>query len=369
MSYRLSLPMPVLLQWLCVVCSAGAAGQLLHYLHVPAGLFLGPMLAGIACGLLGVGVRIPRQAFRFGQGCVGLLVAHAMTWPVVRMLVQGWYQLLGITALTLAMSVLVGLGVVRFSGLPRATVVWGTAPGAASAMVALSEEYGADARVVATMQYLRVVCVVMVGAVVSHFLGAHAPASGVATLPPFGSLADAALSLGVIAVGLAAGTRLPAGALLVPLLLGSGLQLSGALTIDLPPAVFSLGYGLIGCYIGLRFDRRTIAHVWRQMPAMILSVIALIVLCAACAWCLANVMGIDFLSMYLATSPGGLDAMAILAVETQADTGFVLASQTLRLFSVVLISMVMARRTLRVTPAVAGKKTGRSTSRSSADPE
>lgn len=341
-----SIPKPAI-QWFGVIVAAGAAGQLLHYLHVPAGLFLGPMLAGIACGLLGVTIRVHRHAFRFGQGCVGVLVAHSMTWPVIQTLAQSWHLMLAVTFLTLVMSAVVGLGAVRFSGLNTATAAWGTAPGAASAMVAMSEDYGADARVVATMQYVRVVFVVVVGAAVSHLLGAHTPSSGTAGMAQVGKMADLALSIGVIIVGVAAGARLPAGALLVPLLLGGGLQLSGALTIDLPGWLFGLGYGLIGCYIGLRFDQRTIAYVWRQMPAMVLSSTALIMLCAGSAWCLAKMMDIDFLSMYLATSPGGLDAMAILAVETHADTGFVLATQTLRLFSVVLVSVLVARQVVR----------------------
>ncbi|WP_313740574.1 AbrB family transcriptional regulator [Pseudomonas sp.] len=355
------------LQWLMLVLAAGVAGQWLHRWQVPAGLFLGPMLAAIACALAGMKVRVHRHGFRFGQGCVGLLVAHSMTWPVVHTLVQSWYQMLGATLLTLTMSALIGIGAMRFSGLSKATAAWGTAPGAASAMVAMSEEYGADARVVATMQYVRVVCVVLVGAWVSHVLGAQAPVSGAAAMGKATHLSDFALSLGVIVVGVAAGTRVPAGALLVPLLLGAVLQLSGLLTLDLPGWVFGLGYGLIGCYIGLRFDRGTVAYVSRQMPAMLLSASLLIALCAGCAWCLAKALDIDFLSMYLATSPGGLDAMAILAVETHADTGFVLASQTLRLFCVVLVSVLMARYLPHA--ALPAKKTGRSKSWSSTAPK
>jgi len=62
-------------------------------------------------------------------------------------------------------------------------------------------------------------------------------------------------------------------------------------------------------------------------------------------------MGTDFLSMYLATSPGGLDAMAIIAVETHADVGLVLAMQTLRLFGVILTGAFCARQIIRLTQA------------------
>jgi len=221
-------------------------------------------------------------------------------------------------------------------------------------MVSMAEENGADARVVATMQYVRVVCVVMIGSLVSHLLGAT-PGAGAAASAPAGMagahVLDILLSLGVVSVGVLAGSRLPAGALLMPLLLGGALQLSGLLTISLPEPLLALAYGAIGCYIGLRFDRQTVRYVCKRLPTMITGAVVLIVLCAACAWVLALAMGTDFLSMYLATSPGGLDAMAIIAVETHADVGLVLAMQTLRLFGVILTGAFCARQIIRLTQA------------------
>ncbi|MBO9552742.1 AbrB family transcriptional regulator [Pseudomonas sp.] len=343
-----------LFQWLALLLCAGAFGQVLHALAVPAGLFLGPMLVAIVFGVSGAHLHLHRQVFRFGQGCVGLLVAHSVTWAVLVSMAQSWHLMLVATFITVVLSALVGLGTVRFGGIPGSTAAWGTAPGAASAMVSMAEENGADGRVVATMQYVRVVCVVMIGSLVSHLLGAT-PGAGAAAHAPAAlegpHLANSLLSLGVVLVGITLGNRLPAGALLTPLLLGGALQLSGLLTISLPEPLLAIAYGAIGCYIGLRFDRQTVRYVWKRLPTMIAGAVALIVLCAACAYVLALAMGTDFLSMYLATSPGGLDAMAIIAVETHADVGLVLAMQTLRLFGVILTGAFCARQIIRWTQA------------------
>ncbi|MGJ7552031.1 AbrB family transcriptional regulator [Pseudomonas alloputida] len=343
-----------LFQWLALLICAGTFGQLLHALAVPAGLFLGPMLVAIIFGVSGAQLHLHRQVFRFGQGCVGLLVAHSVTWAVLVSMAQYWHLMLVATFITVVLSALVGLGTVRFGGIPGSTAAWGTAPGAASAMVSMAEENGADGRVVATMQYVRVVCVVMIGSLVSHLLGAT-PGAGAAAHAPAAledpHLANSLLSLGVVLVGITLGNRLPAGALLTPLLLGGALQLSGLLTISLPEPLLAVAYGAIGCYIGLRFDRQTVRYVWKRLPTMIAGAVALIVLCAACAYVLALAMGTDFLSMYLATSPGGLDAMAIIAVETHADVGLVLAMQTLRLFGVILTGAFCARQIIRLTRA------------------
>ncbi|WP_397458598.1 AbrB family transcriptional regulator [Pseudomonas asplenii] len=338
------------LQWLALILLAGSTGQLLKHADLPAGQFIGPMLVAIGFGVSGARIRIHRQAFRLGQGCIGLLAAHSMTLAVLEAMVDSWHLMLFATVLTVILSSVVGLAMVRFGGIQASTAAWGTSPGAASAMVAMADDFGADGRVVATMQYVRVVCVVVIGALVSHVL--EAPASGgaqhAAAATQHGlDLFNLALTLATAAIGVLLGARLPAGALLMPLLIGSVLQLCGLLPITLPAWLLATAYGAIGCYVGLRFDRPTVLYVWKRLPAMILSAISLIALCAASAWLLAKWLGLDFLSVYLATSPGGLDTMAIIAVDTHSDVGLVLAMQTLRLLAVICTGAFFARLVIR----------------------
>jgi membrane AbrB-like protein len=348
--------LPPLAQWLALILLAGAAGQGFRYLQVPAALFLGPMLVAIGFGVCGANIRMPKTAFLLGQGTVGVLVAHSMTMAVLITALQSWHVMLFATVLTVLLSAVVGLCLVRYAGIAGSTAAWGTSPGAASAMVAMSEDYGADSRVVATMQYVRVVCVVMVGALVSRVIGVQgggteAHSSDIALQSM--NLLNFALSVGVIVFGVVVARRVPAGALMGPLLIGGALQLSGLLQITLPAWMLALAYGAIGSYVGLRFDRPTISYVWRKLPAMILGSLLLIVLCALSAWLIAVMLNKDFLSVYLATSPGGLDAMAIIAIDTHSDVGFVLAMQTLRLIGVILTGAFLARQIIRLTDKTA----------------
>ncbi|SFA89893.1 AbrB family transcriptional regulator [Azotobacter beijerinckii] len=342
---------PAALQWLALLTAAGAGGWLLGRCGLPAAWFLGPMLVAVAFGVGGTTVRMPRPAFKLGQGCVGILVAQSMTLSVLLTLAQSWHVMLLATALTLALSLLVSLGLVWFGDIPGSTAAWGMAPGAASAMVSMAEEDGADGRVVATMQYVRVVCVVLVGALVGHLTGTPGVGAESLGLPPLAGTAapvDLGPSLALIPFGVLAGARLPAGALLLPLLAGGALQVGGVLHLGLPDWLPPLAYGAIGCYIGLRFDMATLSHVWRRLPAMIVGAVVLIVLCALSAWLIALLLGKDFLSVYLATTPGGLDAMAIIAVDTRSDAGLVLAMQTLRLFGVIFTGAFFARQIMRL---------------------
>ena len=315
-------PYPPLLQWLALILCSALVGGGLSWLQVPAALFLGPMLVAIAFGVGGATIRLPRRLFQTGQGVVGCLIAHAMTAAVLLTVAEHWPVMLLATALTVLLSLLTGALLVRFGGLPGSTAAWGTTPGAAAAMVAMAEEYGADPRIVATMQYVRVVCVVLISALVGRLLGAEGSWLG--------------------------GRLFPAGALLLPIALGTLLQLNGWLDITLPHLLLAAAYGAMGCYVGLRFDRVTVAYVWRALPKMIFASLLLIALCALSALLMARLMHVDFLTAYLATSPGGLDSMAIIAVDAHADVGLVLAMQALRLIGVVLTGPLLARQLVKL---------------------
>jgi membrane AbrB-like protein len=57
--------------------------------------------------------------------------------------------------------------------------------------------------------------------------------------------------------------------------------------------------------------------------------------------------GIDPLTAYLATSPGGMDSLAIIAAASGADMGFVMAIQTSRLVIVLITGPPLARLATR----------------------
>src|SRR5215207_3612516 len=144
------------------------------------------MITGIVFALHGATIRLPRSAFIAGQAVIGCSIAHAITLSVVAVITQSWIVMITAVLATVAASALVGWLLVRFGTLPGTTAAWGTSPGAASAMVAMAQEFGADPLSVAMMQFLRVVLVVVTAALVSGlWLGPEPPLrSAAATLGP-----------------------------------------------------------------------------------------------------------------------------------------------------------------------------------------
>ena len=77
------------------------------------------------------------------------------------------------TLATLAVATGLGWLLARWQVLPGSVAVWGSMPGAATTMVLLARDTGADWRLVAVMSYLRVVCVAIVASALSALVGRH----------------------------------------------------------------------------------------------------------------------------------------------------------------------------------------------------
>jgi uncharacterized membrane protein AbrB (regulator of aidB expression) len=68
-----------LLQWMKLLgLSAGLSG-VLFWLHLPAALLLGPMIAGITLSLRGASIRVPRPFFIAAQAIIGCMIARTLT--------------------------------------------------------------------------------------------------------------------------------------------------------------------------------------------------------------------------------------------------------------------------------------------------
>jgi uncharacterized protein len=218
-------------------------------------------------------------------------------------------------------------------------------------MVLMADAFGGDMRLVAVMQYLRVACVGLVASIVARAWSASgaAPAAivwfpPVAVWPLLGTLA---LAVGGAILGMK--SRIPAGPLLVPLFVGTPLSTTHTLAITLPPWLLAVCYALVGWSIGLRFTRGIVLHAAKQLPKIFASIFALIAMCGGLGFALHEAVGTDPLTAYLATSPGGADAVAIIAASSPVDIPFVMAMQIGRLLIVILIGPSLARMISRWT--------------------
>lgn len=331
-------------QWSVLSASSVFLMGIFYTLHVPAAFLLGAMLSAIIVAMLEGTPRPPAGLASAAQGIVGCLVASSFTTEILQVLRHDWALFLLVTAGTLLVCSSVGWALARRRLLPGSTAIWGSSPGGAMVMTLMSDRHGGDMRIVAVMQYTRVVLVTAVATAVAHFWAVDGAGAAAAWFPPLhaGSLL-ASILIGVAGAWLADRLHLPGGPLVWPMLFASYLQMGGYLHIELPLWLLAPTYAILGWMIGLRFTRKALRETFKAMPVIVASIIALIALCAAMGTLLIHVMHIDALTAYLATSPGGLDAVAIISTSSGADVPFVMAFQTARLFGVLLLGPVLAQ--------------------------
>ncbi|HSV00776.1 MAG TPA: AbrB family transcriptional regulator, partial [Roseiarcus sp.] len=309
---------PPALQWAALLVASVVWVAAFEWMRLPAALMLGAITAAILLCWFEGRVTIPPWGFVIAQGFVGCLVARAITPDIVVTIFHRWPMFLVLIGAVIFFAALLGYGLARLRVLPGTTAVWGSSAGAATAMVLMSDGFGGDMRLVAVMQYLRVACVGLVASLVARaWAPGAATAASIIWSPPVAPgplLATLLLGVGGAIVGMKC--RIPAGALLVPMFIGAPLSATHLITITLPPWLLAISYALVGWSIGLRFTREAVLHASKQLPIILASILALIAMCGGLAFALHEAAGTDPLTAYLATSPGGADAVAIIAASS-----------------------------------------------------
>ncbi|WP_438390687.1 AbrB family transcriptional regulator [Caballeronia sp. DA-9] len=339
-------------QWAALIVLSVGFGAVLIWLGVPAAMLIGPLLAGIVISGNGGKLRLTPRAFVPVQGLIGCMIAGMLPSSTVGEFGVHWPVFAaGVLSVIVASGVL-GWLLVRMRVLPGTTALWGVSPGAATIMTLMAEAYDADAQLVAVMQYLRVLMVAAVASVVAKVsgVGPHHVAPAIIWFPALAWLPlTKTLALAVLGSLLGRRLRIPMGPMLVTLVAGVVLVRHGWLTIELPHWLLAVAYAFVGWRIGLRFTRALLAHAARALPRIIACSLALIAVCGGIGAALVAVAGVDPLTAYLATSPGGADSVAIIAASSNVDVRFVMAMQMARFVAVLAISPLAARFLARRT--------------------
>lgn len=339
------LPRP--LRWGALLLLSAIVIAPLALMRIPASYMVGAIIAAIVAQVWGADLRLSKWLRIPAEALLGCFIAQAITPTAVGTFVGQAPLFLGIGLGIVSLSTLVGYGLLRMRSLPGPTAIWGLSPGAATVMTLMSGSFGADDRLVAFMQYLRVLIVAFIAPLVAHFWGTptHAADAAAALAPAAFDWGGFAQSLAIAAAGTAVALRfrLPGGTILVPFALGAALHASGVAAIVLPGPLMALCYVLLGWSVGLNFTLPALRHALGTLPQVLAAILILVVLCGGLGVLLTLGYHIDPLSAYLATSPGGLSSVAIIAATSRVDLAFVIAMQTLRFVMVLALGPPIAR--------------------------
>jgi uncharacterized protein len=338
-----------------VVAAAVAVSLAFAALGVPSPALFGGLVAGLVRALGFPGrVEVPRPATTAAQAVIGVTVGALVYLETMGAVATNWLPVVLVTLATLALSLGAGLLLRLQRGISPVTGAFSMIAGGASGIIAMARELGADERMVAVLQYLRVLLIVVLMPVVATL--AYGASTGNAGPAPAadgpGWPAGLLFTVGCAVVGLVVGrlARLPVSALLGPLLAAAVVDLTGlGRGAEVPGLVQSAAFLVIGLQVGVSFTRASLRTIGRAMPLALAVMLGLIAASAGLGAALSAATGVSALDGYLATTPGGLYAVLATASDIGADVTFVLSVQVLRLFVMILSAPLIARWLRRTT--------------------
>lgn len=334
---------------------------------LPAPHLLGPLLAGLAVAGAGFAAgHLPGRVNRTCQAVLGVLMGSYLNPHALHQASAEILPLTAVTAATVVLSLVAAAVFARVGRVDPASATLGMIAGGSAAVVSCAQDLDADPRLVAFLQYLRVALVAATAPMIVHWLftspatpGTIGPAPGVWSLV---SGPDQRVGIPVLAVVALVGAllgrwvALPSPALLGPMLLTAVLTSTGLVGGFTPVGPLrALLFTVVGLDIGLRFTRSAVTRMRRLLPLALACVLTVSAACAALAWLLAATAHIPFSDAYLATTPGGINAVLATAVATHADVSLISSIQSLRLFTMVALAPLLLRvGAVRSTPRAPG---------------
>jgi uncharacterized protein len=338
-------------RWTGLAAATLAVSLAFDAIALPSPFLFGALLVGLAVALLRPGaLDVPIGVFGAAQAAVGVALGAYLQSSSLSALGNDWLPVTLVSAATLGVSLGAGVVTARVTEVDRATAALGMVAGGASGIVTMARELGGDDRLVAFMQYVRVLIVVLLTPILVAVAFPHPGAGGtsaVTGVPLIGDPRDWAMTVVLAIAGSLFGRliRLPAGALLGPMILAGAVTLSAPEGwFVVPGALQDACFAVIGLQVGLRFTVETVRQTGRLLIPVLVSVAVLLIACFGLAIILDATTSVSLLDAYLATTPGGLYAVLAAAVGAGANTTFIVAVQGLRVVVMVLLAPLAVRR-------------------------
>lgn len=321
-----------------------AGGGLFALAGAPLAWMLGALITVTLVSLAGIRLAVPTRLRTVMVAVLGVMLGSAFT-PEIAAQIVAWgaavLVMLGYLVITMALVV----GLLRFGvGMDRVTAYFSGAPGGITEMVLAGEAKGADSRAITLMHATRILVIVAVIPFYFRVLGGI----DVPTLPPAAvsivqtPAFDGLLMAGCAVAGywLARLLRLPAAALVGPMLLSAAVHMAGWTSATPPFELIAAAQVVVGTALGARFAGVALRRVWPYLLAGASSALVMMGLAWLAATLFAEPLGIDRTGLLLALVPGGLVEMGLIALSLGIDTAMVSTLHVLRIAAIMLFAPI-----------------------------
>lgn len=334
--------------WFLVTLLVGALGcTIARKLKIPSGALVGSMIAVIIFNLVTekgfyyADFKLIIQAFSGAMiggklGRADIKELRTLIWPVVILIVS-----------MIILNIIFGTAIYLLSDLDIATSLFATVPGGVSDMALISEELGANTGYVAILQVFRLLIIytfcppafMHVMKKDSEKAEKEKPASEkpaaekkkpVIEVPRlvFLVLSSGALGLVFNSLGVTAG-------MLIGGMIGAACYTIATRKTYFPPRLRVIMQTCSGAFIGMRMTRESVMSLGALFVPILIMIVGILVFVFATGFIIHKLTKLSLPTCLLASTPGGIQEMALLADDLGGDALKVSVMQTIRLIFVV----------------------------------
>ena len=316
---------------------AGAGAMAAQAMGAPLAFLLGPLVAVVAATALRVPIaRLPDWLITPMRVVLGVSIGASFSPALLSSLAASGLALLAVPIYAALATV---IGMVVYAGLgryDRAEAFFSAMPGGIYTMTGYAEDLGLDIRRIAIAHGLRVTIIVMCVpiAVWAFDINALSASQFIATV-----------AAGLAGYGLfrALPIKIPGGAIIVPMLVSSGLHLGGVTDAPAASEGLALAQIILGAALGARFIGEDPKLILRAVPMAMLCVFLTGLLSVLMGWQVFVLTGQDPISSMLALAPGGMPEMSVIAASLGLDAAYVTAMHLARVLLVLGVGPLVWR--------------------------
>ena len=345
--------------YLATGLAGGLGGLLFSALGLPLPWLLGSLCAVSLLSLTVGAASLPRIGVRAGQMTIGLALGLYFTAPVIARLARDGHWIVLSAVLTCVLSLLGAMVFQRLTRSDATTSLYAAAIGAASDMAQQAAASGARAEVVALVHSIRVFIVVgSVPFLASAWIalagdpGTDQTISGAAAafLPTVLGITETSV-LAAVAVGAAWGSGrlgLPNPWVLGPLAVALVAAVWWLPAVRLSPWLVGIGQVLLGWNLGQRFDRAQLHAFAPAARAAVVMTLFYGVAGLGLALLVSWGAGLPGVVAFMATAPGGIAEMALVAKILGLDPPTVTVFHAVRMVMMVVLAQTLLTLGLRL---------------------
>jgi membrane AbrB-like protein len=329
-------------------------GALFTYLSIPAGWLLGALWCGIIVRIIDKSLSFGPKLIKLSQVFIGISIGLMIKTNFFTSLLNYLLPFLLCMLLIILCGLMLGFIFQRYSGLDPITAFFCCIPGGATEVIAVSNEYGANEKIVAAFHSARIVFIVStIPFILSIFfqsdIGRFSSSNN--SFFPTSYMEMTLIGLAIlIAYFLSVKHMIPAGALVFSILIGLVISMVFSNSVQPPRLLIGMGQAWIGGIIGLRFDKETFSEIWRIGWIALITLLLYLILGIGVAFVFYLTTPLDLGSSILSVIPAGAVEMTSIALFLHLDATLVAFMQISRLIIMFLtmpkiIKMILTHQT------------------------